>query len=303
MVLTEIKTYDTETFRKKHLKEGSALNELFDKSLKDFFCLRLEDIVPETKLPILPSRETSHNIILITEGSYTTKIGFKEYIIRKNTLAIIQAGAIFSVDDLSNRMKGFGCHFHPNTLIGKFGNLSLISAFEFLNIGYDPLISLQEAACNAIINILTRLHNEFKRGEKMNADIVHSYLYALLTEIKICHPQSPVKPQNASLKLTAEFYNLVHQKARSNLKVTDFANLLNVSPNHLNKCVKSVTAKNATTLIDEVKLIEIKYLLYQSHLTIRQIAFEMGFDDPSYFSRFFKKYERVSPKAFRKMID
>ena len=51
------------------------------------------------------------------------------------------------------------------------------------------------------------------------------------------------------------------------------------------------------------KLIEIKYLLYQSNLSIREISYEMGYADPSYFTRFFKKREGVSPVKFRQLIE
>nr|WP_252732479.1 helix-turn-helix transcriptional regulator [Cellulophaga baltica] len=78
---------------------------------------------------------------------------------------------------------------------------------------------------------------------------------------------------------------------------------MNISPNHLNKSVRVNTSKSATEIIDEIKLIEIKYLLYQSNLSISEISYEMGYLDVSYFTRFFKKREGVSPKEFRGLIE
>lgn len=91
--------------------------------------------------------------------------------------------------------------------------------------------------------------------------------------------------------------------SRKNLKVADFAKMMNVSPNHLNKSVKTITAKSVSQLIDDVKLIEIKYLLYQSNLSIREISYEMGYLDPSYFTRFFKRRTGMSPAEFRQLIE
>nr|WP_247656586.1 helix-turn-helix domain-containing protein [Maribacter sp. MMG018] len=78
---------------------------------------------------------------------------------------------------------------------------------------------------------------------------------------------------------------------------------MNISPNHLNKSIKISTLKSASEILDEIKLIEIKYLLYQSTLSISEISYEMGYLDPSYFARFFKKRENVSPTKFRELIE
>jgi len=79
--------------------------------------------------------------------------------------------------------------------------------------------------------------------------------------------------------------------------------LLNVTPNHLNKSVKSTTGKSATKWIDETILLEAKYLLYQTTLSINEIAMQVGHEDHSYFSRFFKKHEGITPIQYRKLID
>jgi AraC family transcriptional regulator, transcriptional activator of pobA len=90
---------------------------------------------------------------------------------------------------------------------------------------------------------------------------------------------------------------------REKRQVADYASLLNVTPNHLNKCVKGITGKSPTQWIDEVLVSEAKTLLLQSRLSVQEIALSIGFEDPSYFTRLFRKYEEVTPTAFRKMIE
>lgn len=81
-----------------------------------------------------------------------------------------------------------------------------------------------------------------------------------------------------------------------------YARLLHITPNHLNKTVKQLTGKTPTRWIDETLVLEAKMLLYQTGLSIGQVAEDIGMQDPSYFSRMFKKYEGVTPLAFRKMM-
>ena len=180
-----IKTYNSEGFRNEYFNASPELERLFQKSVEDFFCLRIEDISERVLKPIRPSREESHTLLFITEGAYKTKIGFQEYSITPNQIVILQAGAVFSTPEISTSVKGFACHFHPDVLIGKFGNGALISEFEFLKVGTHPIIEVIPASKLAIQNNFERLCQEFKSDGTPNAMIVHSYLYTLLAEMKI----------------------------------------------------------------------------------------------------------------------
>ncbi len=275
----KITTYNSEGFRREYFNSKSELDRLFEKSITDFFCLRIEDLMSGVLKPILPSREESHTVIVVTEGAYRTKIDFREYAIQADRIVIIPAGAVFSVDEIVWDVKGYVVHFHLNVLIGLFGNRLLISEFEFLNPGTYPVIHLGGSSKSAILNLLERLVSEFKGMHKPNSNIIHSYLYALLTELKLLLGQGRSESPSASHRTTSQFRALAHQRVKDNLKVADFAKLLHISPNHLNKSVKSITSKSATALLEEIKLIEIKYLLYQSHLTISEISYAMGYSD------------------------
>jgi AraC-like DNA-binding protein len=79
-----------------------------------------------------------------------------------------------------------------------------------------------------------------------------------------------------------------------------YAKTLKITPNHLNKSVKSVTGKTAIGLLNEMRLIEAQLRLKHTDFSISEIAYQVGFEDRSYFSRFFKKATGDSPVEFRK---
>ena len=87
------------------------------------------------------------------------------------------------------------------------------------------------------------------------------------------------------------------------MTVSEFADRLSVTPNHLNKSIKSVTGHSASHLINKIKVTEAKYLLMIANNTVSDVAERLGFSDISYFSRFFKKMEAVTPNEYRKKID
>lgn len=78
--------------------------------------------------------------------------------------------------------------------------------------------------------------------------------------------------------------------------------MLSITPNHLNKCLRTITGKSPTKWIDEAIILEAKVLLSQTTLSVNEITTELGLSDPSYFSRFFRKYEGCTPLEFRKHI-
>lgn len=300
---SRIETYNSKAFRNRYFNASPALEKLFEKCIEDFFCLRIEDVSERVLKPIMPCREESHTILFVTEGSYKTRIGFKEYTIHPDQIVILQAGAVFSTPEISTKVKGFVCHFHPDILIGKFGNHTLLTDFEFLNVGNHPIIHATKDSKPPILNLLERLCSEFKSDERPNPTIVHSYLYTLLAELQPLFGKNSLVNQTASFQITSQFRKLAYQHVKKNLKVADFAEMMNISPNHLNKSVKSITSRSASEINDEIKLIEIKFLLYQSGLSISEIAYEMGYSDASYFTRFFKKHAHISPTAFRELIE
>ena len=78
-----------------------------------------------------------------------------------------------------------------------------------------------------------------------------------------------------------------------------YAELLNMSPSCLNEVAKRTTGITAGELIRNRVIDETKKLLYSSGMSGKEIAFDLGFDDPAYFSRFFRKYTGTTLKEFR----
>jgi AraC-like DNA-binding protein len=81
--------------------------------------------------------------------------------------------------------------------------------------------------------------------------------------------------------------------------VKDYADRLNESPAHLNKIVKTITGENASEFIIKRIILEAKRLLIYTDLSNKEISFAINYDDPSYFSRLFRKKVGASPSEFR----
>ena len=99
-----------------------------------------------------------------------------------------------------------------------------------------------------------------------------------------------------------KFKILLEQKNLKQLKVNDYAKMLNVSAGHLSDLVKDHFGKTPSDLIQERMLLEIQRILLHSNDSIKEIANTLNFEDPSYFTRFFKKHTGQSPQDYRSTI-
>ena len=100
-------------------------------------------------------------------------------------------------------------------------------------------------------------------------------------------------------ELTRKFKMLVQNNLKIKKSVSDYAKMLNITAGHLNDTVQKDTGKSAGSVIHDRIILEAKRLLYHSPKTVKEIAFELNYEDPSYFTRFFKLHTKSTPEQFR----
>jgi AraC-like DNA-binding protein len=123
---------------------------------------------------------------------------------------------------------------------------------------------------------------------------------ALFFEIKrYANPQEKIK-QNSSIRITQQYKDMLTKHVYEKNRISDYAGMLSVSVNHLNKCVKTASGKSAQDLLGEMMLMEAKALLKQTNLSVNEIAWQLRKEDSSDFSKFFKAKTGYTPTQFRK---
>jgi AraC-like DNA-binding protein len=301
-ILKKIKTHTTETFREKYIAPEQPLNDLLKTDFGKFFIVRVEDMIRLIKLPVPPTRSTTHTLIYLTDGEVTMTIGSEAYRIFKNECLIVPAGQVFSFGNLDIN-KGFLCNFHNDMIVGKFGKNELLQDFEFLYVWGNPYIPLEMETSKFVHQLLARILLTYANEGLRNLELIQSYFLATLCEINQIYKPLSDSTQTTAITIANKFKALLFSNIKTKHKVTDYAILLNITPNHLNRIVKKITGKSPTLWIDETLILEAKVLLYQTNDAISAIANAIGIEDSSYFSRLFKKKEGVTPLEFRKMLE
>ncbi|WP_347219726.1 AraC family transcriptional regulator [Chryseobacterium sp.] len=156
------------------------------------------------------------------------------------------------------------------------------------------------------LNSSTRILQSFLSDEilasKEGSLIVQSQLHAITGIFAFIYKhenQARTTHEPRALQLTRAFRTLVRAEFKTLKSPSSYANLLNISRGYLTEVIREVTGKSAQYWIHQEVLIESKRLLVFTHLTIKEIAHELGYDDHTYFSRLFSKLEGQSPSEFR----
>jgi AraC-like DNA-binding protein len=147
--------------------------------------------------------------------------------------------------------------------------------------------------------LLQRLEQEYRLDEKCNTDFAASALLTLFFEINRFTQPLKNKADNAALRIANEYKKLLQRHIFEKQKVSSYADMLAVSPEHLNRSVKSAFGKTAHHYLDEMLLLEAKVLLKQSTLNVSEIAYKIGKESPGDFIRFFKSKVGITPKQYR----
>jgi AraC family transcriptional regulator, transcriptional activator of pobA len=296
----KIPTLKPETFKKLLMADIDHF-QLGKPHFNDFYIHDLSKENYKLKLPLPPHRKTVNDFILITSGTMTKSAGIDNYQVRENSIFLLPMGQITTTTNISDKLQGYYCHFSNNFISESTSQIDIFNQFPFLEWLNNLVLNFLSDDCDILTNLLKRIETLYT--QKPNYELIRSYLFAFLTELKILQKTDTNRRVNATERIAFEFKHILSKYIKTNHEVDFYAKILDVSPNHLNRCVKEYFKKSTTQLMAEMLILEAKVLLHQPSISISEIGFAIGFEDPSYFGRFFKKQTGQTPTEFRKIID
>lgn len=259
----------------------------------DFFNIKWLDLNIDSLEKIKkPHRHDYFSIYFLISGETIQFIDFHEYKVQANALIVMRPEQIhFHVK--AKNAKLLLINFKEQFLI------SLHSRNNWHDIFATDVIELDSDIMHSFMNFINLMIEEYDEDLK-NKEILAKLFSALLDKISLhLKRNDSLEKRKKYNSIYKGFKQLVTVHALEEVKVSDYAKRLFVSPGHLNDVVKEITGKNAKTLINEQRILEAKRLLFWTNTPIREIAYKTGFDDPAYFTRFFKKYTGLLPSDFQ----
>jgi AraC family transcriptional regulator, transcriptional activator of pobA len=265
-----------------------------------FHINKIEDYVRLSKLeelPLPPHRKDVFDFIFLTRGKLVRSKGLDTYEI--SARHFLPAYQFTTMQSLSADACGYFCHFNSDIFYKKLFQKELLQQFPFLHFTGNPVVKIDQKATAFIIQLLSRLEQEYQYDEKCNTDFVASGLLTLFFELKPYAQEIKAITDNSAYRIANEYKSLLVKHIHEKQKVSFYAALLSITPEHLNRSVKSAFGKTAHHYLDEMLLLESKVLLKQSSLNISEIAYKLGKENPGDFIRFFKSKTGITPKQYR----
>jgi AraC-like DNA-binding protein len=166
-----------------------------------------------------------------------------------------------------------------------------------------PWLSVSGREREGIVTLFRDLQSEFDRGLSGAADILRATLHILLVRVnRLFARKRPPRSISRAAQLARHFHLSVEQHFREERDLGDYARELGITTNHLHDVVREMTGQSAGQIVRQRRLLDAKRLLSHTDLSVSEIGYQLGFRDPSYFSRFFRQAEELTPAEFRAQI-
>lgn len=221
------------------------------------------------------------------EGS-THSIDFKESVIKTNCIYMLKPTQVYNMSLTSQ--KGYLIAIKPEYLNSFHHNFD-----SFLHFILPDEIPMDENDLNITVQIIRLIHNEL--ALKKRDDLISCLTNALLTQLILSFNDRIRKSgiDKRVLKLIA----LIDEHYLRKREVGFYANEMSLSEKRLGVLTKQALGYTIKGILQQRMLLEAKRLISRGNLSFKSIAFQLGFADASYFSRFFKKYSGHTPEQFR----
>ncbi len=248
-----------------------------------------------------PHRHEFYTIYWIRKGELVHTIDTVTHVVKKNTLFFLAPRQVHKMQ-FSDKVDGYMIAF-PDAFMCMNEPMAGIQSGLFINNQFSSVITLdheQEKEFEVIVQRMLRELGEKEAGYETAINSLLRYFLVLASRINganIAALPEQFSSHNSSVFL--HFKNLIEENYHRLKNVSDYADQLHIKPVLLNEISKQLSGLTAGEHIRNRIILEAQRYLYNTDLTAKEISYKLGFEDPHYFSRFFKKYTNQSPSEFR----
>ncbi len=275
----------------------------------DFTVLSIPDIHPKIPFKSPKLRADYFSFILTKTGSGVYFLDDHKFPFRSKSFYFTNPGHIKSYN-LNESEEAYIIAVTDNFLRQNV-HAEIFTEFPFLLAEKSPPENLSQSDFEEFSILYTQILNEFKKDSDFKARILGNLFTVLLLKIKekFWLSYNPIEEGNRNSQIVKLFKQLLELEFKkilgdaqieSKLQVQYIAEQMNLHPNYLNSVIKSKTGKTVNDWISHQTLSAAKNLLMNTSYPSKEIAYKLGFSEPTHFNRFFKKHTLISPGTFRK---
>ncbi|NIG57477.1 helix-turn-helix domain-containing protein [Chitinophaga sp. Cy-1792] len=270
-----------------------------DKKVKGFELYSSEGLVSA----VGPLKSDFYRMSITLAGGVDVKLGLEEFRHRPGTISFTYPGQVFSKCNIQPDTFGYYALFEADFLGDFLPPDKFQAEFPFFSVQGQLFIQLTADQITVVADFVNRINAELQQLKPGREKAIAMYFYLLLLEIKRSYIDQNlhlITNDTRQAYLVPRFNKLVSQHYLTKRKVADYAAMLGVTPNHLNRTIKEASGRTASDAITSMLIQESRALLRYTDDTIANISYQLDFSDPAGFSRFFKEQTGLTPQQFRK---
>lgn len=249
----------------------------------------------------VPHRVNFYDIIWIQKGKPIYVVDFNRIEIQSSTIIFINKSHVQYFETFDD-CEGFIMPFTDSFLCRSATETSFLYNSLLFNNPVNAAFIEIDSSDLLISNLFSSIIGELESDpDESKYYILQSLLFAFLLKCEQKYLQTGLSDihDRTEWNTAIQFRNLIDQNFSKDRSVTFYAGKLNISEKSLLRSTNSVFGKSPKEVIHERLLIEAKRLLLHSSANTKEIAFTLGFDEPTNFVKYFKKYTQKTPLEYR----
>ncbi len=270
-----------------------------EEPLLEFEILPLEELIKRKhQMAGKPHRLDFYQLIYISGGAGIHTVDFHTVPFRTGSFIPVAKDQVqqFHVD---SEIKGYVILFTPDFLVREKIDFRYLYDFILFNSQLSPVLLQCDTDTKFLIEMLAKAY--FNEKEFEQEELFRNYLKIILIRLEQNKRSFSAIQNESVLTLTMQFKKALDNNISYKTKVLDICEILGVNSKKLNAALKLTSNKTAKEYLDERVVLEIKRLLSYSEFSIKEIAYDIGFEDATNLTKYFKKHTSFLPQKFREI--
>ena len=251
----------------------------------------------------VPHRHNYFVIVWVKKGTGIHLIDLDKYELQDNTVYCITPGQVHLMN-INGPADGYVISFTSEFMGLAEENFDLLfNTGLFKTFSHSPLIKVNADMQQEMEDMAGKMMKEYANFFLLRSEILRGYLKIFLIYLtRQFERTNQSESQSKNIDLVKRFFSLIEKNFTGKRMVSDYADELVVTPNYLNEVVKKNSGFPASHHIQQRIILEAKRQAAYSNLSMKEVAYQLGFDDIAHFSKFFKNASEKSFTEFKREL-
>jgi AraC family transcriptional activator of pobA len=248
-----------------------------------------------------PHKLSHFHLVVICKGQGTQTVDTHNILLEDDTIYLLAPGQVHMFEP-EGEVSGFVISFTSEFVLMDEENKVCLSKLGLLYQKETPLIlKVRDELKTEVSDTVDRLLKEYNNYYILRGEVLRGLLKLLLIYLaRHREDNKDEAPRTKTAEIVNTFHSLLEQHYKSKKMVAEYADLISISPSHLNDIVKNLTGEPASEHIKGRVVLEAKRMAMHSTLSMKEIAFDLGFETTAHFSKYFKNAAGTTFSDFKK---